>query len=170
MGYDTNKMQNTLYYIDTGGVLLLDKNRSRCLIVHQRNSNLWSLPKGHAQGCENMVETGFRELFEETGIYLPHHKYKFHGKIYISFHQNGGCICVCSLNEDCDSIDITNIKDVSEIDCVKWVDVHLLFDESSSYKFNRFSNIILKQYYLRYVKRKYNFFQNKEQYSVTWRM
>jgi 8-oxo-dGTP pyrophosphatase MutT (NUDIX family) len=124
-------MPINLCYQNTSGVLLLDKSKTRCLIVHQRNSDLWSLPKGHAQGSENIIETGFRELFEETGIYLPNHKYQFYGKLNISQDEHSGCVSVCCIKEDYLSMDISNCKDTDEIDCVKWVNVDDLICKSS---------------------------------------
>ncbi len=160
------------YYSNTSGVLLLDSEHKRCLIVHQRNSNMWSLPKGHSQGCENEIETSFRELFEETGIYLPNHRYKYHGKISISPRvKNSGCVCVCSIKSDYSNLDISNTNDVNEIDCVKWVDIKLLLN-NDIYHLNRFSNILINKYQKLFVvngKKNYNFFQNNEQYSVQWR-
>tara|TARA_B100000029_G_scaffold509142_1_gene597632 strand:+ start:213 stop:632 length:420 start_codon:yes stop_codon:yes gene_type:complete len=48
-----------------GGVVL-NKNGD-VLIVNQRG-NSWSLPKGHVENGETLLETAKREIYEESGI------------------------------------------------------------------------------------------------------
>ena len=48
-----------------GGVVL-NKNKD-ILIVNQRG-NSWSLPKGHVESGETLLETAKREIYEESGI------------------------------------------------------------------------------------------------------
>ena len=49
----------------SGGVVL-NKNKD-VLIVNQRG-NSWSLPKGHVESGEVLLETAKREIYEESGI------------------------------------------------------------------------------------------------------
>tara|TARA_Y100000590_G_C15582062_1_gene962725 strand:- start:528 stop:947 length:420 start_codon:yes stop_codon:yes gene_type:complete len=49
----------------SGGVVL-NKNKD-VLIVNQRG-NSWSLPKGHTEIGETLLETAKREIYEESGI------------------------------------------------------------------------------------------------------
>tara|TARA_A100001015_G_C14980745_1_gene709335 strand:- start:853 stop:1587 length:735 start_codon:yes stop_codon:yes gene_type:complete len=47
-----------------GGIIL---NDSKVLIVNQKG-NSWSLPKGHVEKKESLIQAAYREIFEETGI------------------------------------------------------------------------------------------------------
>jgi len=48
-----------------GGVVV---NDGRILVVFQRQSNTWALPKGHIEAGESPVEAARREITEETGL------------------------------------------------------------------------------------------------------
>lgn len=50
----------------SGGGVVLDK-RGKVLVVNQK-SRAWSLPKGHAEPGENILEAAKREIYEETGV------------------------------------------------------------------------------------------------------
>ena len=51
--------------ISAGGVVLNTKNR--VLVVNQHGTS-WSLPKGHVDEEENLLEAAKREIWEESGI------------------------------------------------------------------------------------------------------
>lgn len=48
-----------------GGVVL--NSNGEVLVVNQRGTS-WSLPKGHIESGEEIVETAKREIYEESGI------------------------------------------------------------------------------------------------------
>lgn len=48
----------------SGGIIL---NNNKILVVNQKGSS-WSLPKGHVEQNETLLETAYREIYEETGI------------------------------------------------------------------------------------------------------
>ena len=50
----------------TAGGIVLNKN-GEVLIVNQ-HGNSWSLPKGHVEEGEELLETAKREIYEESGI------------------------------------------------------------------------------------------------------
>lgn len=60
----------------SAGVILIDPWSSnihehtsyRVLVVQQRNSGVWGLPKGHLEENEDLETAAHRELLEETGI------------------------------------------------------------------------------------------------------
>lgn len=60
--------------IEQCGVVLLNKHMDKVLIVLQKESQKWGLPKGHMSQDEieraAYFECAKRELFEETGIWL----------------------------------------------------------------------------------------------------
>lgn len=50
--------------VSAGGVVL---NNNKVLVVNQ-NHDSWSLPKGHSEPNESLVQTAIREIGEESGI------------------------------------------------------------------------------------------------------
>jgi mRNA-decapping enzyme subunit 2 len=57
------------------GVVLLNSSSDRVLVVLQRSSKKWGLPKGHQEAEESAYTCAVRELYEETGVQLaqiPH--------------------------------------------------------------------------------------------------
>ncbi len=52
--------------ISAGGVVV--NRRGRVLVVNQRG-NSWSLPKGHLDPGETLLEAAIREIHEESGIW-----------------------------------------------------------------------------------------------------
>ena len=49
-------------------VILVRKGKDRVLLGLREDSQRWTLPCGHADEGEEMVQAAVRELFEETGI------------------------------------------------------------------------------------------------------
>ena len=68
------------------GVILLDTDNNSYLLVHGKKSGKWGFPKGHMEIGETEEMTAHRELYEETGIHLPHALFKkrirFRNNIY----------------------------------------------------------------------------------------
>ncbi len=66
---------DALYQKSCGGVVFREKNGKReYLILLQRRSGTWSMPKGHMEMGEDEYDTAYREIYEETGIkvnFLP---------------------------------------------------------------------------------------------------
>ena len=60
----------------SAGVILVDPWSSnindhmsyRVMVVQQKNSGVWGLPKGHMEEDEDVLAAAHRELFEETGL------------------------------------------------------------------------------------------------------
>ena len=99
---------------DKSGVLI--HNDTKVLLVHQKISGLWSIPKGHSLPGENTGECWKRELFEETGLkYIPS------GTVHRNKHRyNGYSITVIRIYTK-------NLPPVypndDEIVTVKWVNI-----------------------------------------------
>ena len=53
------------YEISAGGVVI---SNSKVIVVFQKRTQTWSLPKGHLNHNETLEETARREIFEETGV------------------------------------------------------------------------------------------------------
>jgi 8-oxo-dGTP pyrophosphatase MutT (NUDIX family) len=60
-------------------VLLSEEQTPRVLLVHHQKLDVWMPPGGHEEALENPLETGAREVKEETGIdispYLPQQRH-----------------------------------------------------------------------------------------------
>jgi 8-oxo-dGTP pyrophosphatase MutT (NUDIX family) len=70
------------------GVLLFNKNLLDLLVVYQKSSNKWGLPKGYMTEHELKNKEYFncakRELLEETGIDLRNHRHTKYGTFIIN--------------------------------------------------------------------------------------
>ena len=51
--------------VSAGGVVL---NSAGLVLVVNQNGASWSLPKGHVEKGENLLEAATREIYEESGI------------------------------------------------------------------------------------------------------
>lgn len=61
-------MNKTKYVNCSGGIII--NNKDEVVIVNQ-NYDSWSLPKGHIDEGETIMEAAIREIYEETGIKNP---------------------------------------------------------------------------------------------------
>lgn len=50
------------------GAILIDKNIKKCLLVYQKKSRMWGIPKGSIEQKESEKDGMFREVKEEAGI------------------------------------------------------------------------------------------------------
>ena len=67
------------------GAIILDHSMNYCLMVYQRNSELWGIPKGRReiQSGEDYKMCMFREVLEETGLDLTQHEFEYLDKLQI---------------------------------------------------------------------------------------
>lgn len=49
---------------------VLDYENYKILVVKQKYTNYWGLPKGHIEKNEDLLSSAIREVYEETGINL----------------------------------------------------------------------------------------------------
>src|SRR5690349_8363271 len=61
------------------GALLVSKDGRRCLLVQQRETGKWGLPKGSRNEGERPEEGMIREVKEETGLDLRRCRYSVVG-------------------------------------------------------------------------------------------
>ena len=111
------------------GVILINNNASKVLVVLQNSSKKWGLPKGHMTAEEMNSRAYFscakRELYEETGVYLNVLKYKMIGTIIL----NDKFFYVIRINKD---FLWTNPVDKNEILKVKWLPLENIRDFTMS--------------------------------------
>tara|TARA_B100001996_G_scaffold381221_1_gene370218 strand:- start:1861 stop:2292 length:432 start_codon:yes stop_codon:yes gene_type:complete len=60
---------NKTKYVDCAGGIIINDNKEA--VVVNQNHNSWSLPKGHVDDGETILEAAIREIYEETGIKNP---------------------------------------------------------------------------------------------------
>ncbi|TCT15590.1 ADP-ribose pyrophosphatase YjhB (NUDIX family) [Natranaerovirga pectinivora] len=58
---------NQLVHITSSG-FVLNKEKDKVLMVHHNIFNAWSLPGGHADGEEDLLNVAIKEVQEETGV------------------------------------------------------------------------------------------------------
>ena len=51
--------------ITAGGIII---NEYKEVVIVNQNHDSWSLPKGHVEDNETILETAKREIYEETGL------------------------------------------------------------------------------------------------------
>jgi len=66
------------------GVVLY--HQDKIFLVHQTESDKWSLPKGHQEEKENLRDTWKRELKEESGIDISKFRYQERGSFKYGYY------------------------------------------------------------------------------------
>ena len=56
---------STLYTESAGGIITNGNNE---VVLVSQHGTSWSLPKGHVEAGEDLMQTAYREIHEETGI------------------------------------------------------------------------------------------------------
>ena len=121
----------------TASAFVVNKQRTKMIVVYHIINDGWIYPGGHADGIENLLEVAVREVEEETGLkpkvldnnifsiqsapVIGHVK---HGK-YVSAHLH---LDVLYVMEADDTIPLVFKKDESK--GIKWVDFESATDES----------------------------------------
>lgn len=125
-------------FIKECGVVLINKNFDKILIIFQNESLKWGLPKGHLDEKEKKQKLFFdcakRELLEETGIMITTHKYKKKG----TYILKDKLFYVIQLSKD---IMIRKPIDTKEIGDIKWLPISNLLKFMECYN----CNITLKE-------------------------
>lgn len=111
--------------INECGIILLDKTFENVLIIFQKESLKWGLPKGHLELKEKTnnlyYQCAKRELLEETGIMINNHKHK---KIN-TFVIRDKLFYVLQLLKD---ISLYKPLDTKEIGDIRWLPIKDLFN------------------------------------------
>ena len=113
------------------GGLIFDKNFEKVILVLNKNSFAnqtfkYVLPKGHLENSEEMADPTIgaqREILEETGIYIPIHKFDAYLKIYDTIYY------IISLEEDIKNFKANDNEEISftgwfSIESIKFLNVN----------------------------------------------
>lgn len=104
------------------GSIVLNKNMDKLIVVFQKLSNKWGLPKGHMNQKEitdnDKMSCAIRETWEETGLSLVKN---LNCKIIGKFNMNNKLFFIFHL-----LIDKFSLKpiDTCEISSVKWININ----------------------------------------------
>ena len=66
----SNKSAGVILIDPWSSANVYDPSSYRVMVVQQRNSGAWGLPKGHLEKEESLLPAAHRELLEETGIQI----------------------------------------------------------------------------------------------------
>jgi len=120
-------------YITECGIVLLNKNFDKVLIIFQNESLKWGLPKGHMDQIELNKNAYFdcakRELLEETGIMINTHKHRKLGTFIIK----DKLFYILQLLKD---INIKKPMDTTEIGDIKWLPIVNIVNFIKQYQCN----------------------------------
>lgn len=126
--------------INECGVILFDKKLEKVLIIFQKESLKWGLPKGHLEEKEKInnkyYDCAKRELLEETGIMISNHKHKKLGTFVI----RDKLFYVLQLVKE---ISIYQPIDTTEIGAIRWLWIKDLLSFMNMYS----CNITIKELY-----------------------
>jgi 8-oxo-dGTP pyrophosphatase MutT (NUDIX family) len=110
------------YKNDQCGGILFDKTGKYVLLIKQRLSNKWGLPKGHMNKREiinnDKMECVKREINEETGINLNKIKYYYIDSLCINNRE----FFIFQINKYKESINL-NPFDLNEICDFEWISI-----------------------------------------------
>lgn len=103
------------------GALILNYHMDKCLMVFQKSSKLWGIPKGHKEEDEDNYVCMVREVREEVGLDLNNIKFEI---LDSSIINTGSFIYIIRLFSDplpiC-SPPFEDGKENHEIEKVEWV-------------------------------------------------
>lgn len=145
------------------GAIILNKNLTKCLMVFQKSSLFWGIPKGSKLDIyEDNFICMLREVKEEVGLDLNHIKIDVLGSFTIHLEA---CIYVIKLNLDPLPICSPPMEDGNEnheIEKVEWVKLEDAYKRNT----NSITKIVLQKLkkYLEKEKKYKNI--NKNEYNM----
>lgn len=135
---------------ERAGAFIIDKTEKNCLLVHQKKSNLWGIPKGRKDFLEEeFADCMKREVMEEVGIDLNRTRYDQLGiisvysktKIFILRLKDYGMPELTPPLEDG--------RENHEVDLIEWVPI----DEVLERKINSITKRVIDRYSSNYSKK-----------------
>lgn len=127
----------------SASAFVVNKDRTRMVVVYHIINNGWMYPGGHADGEDDLLSVAIREVEEETGLktkVLDNNIFSIQSGPVIGHIKRGKYVpshihfdCVYLLEAD-DTVDLVYKED--ESNGVKWIDFKDAFDESIV-EFNR---------------------------------
>ena len=135
--FDDVLTRNNVFGHFTSSAFVVNKDRTKMVVVYHIINDGWIYPGGHADGIDDLLSVAVREVEEETGLKVkvldneifalnsaPVKGHVKRGK-YVSSHIHLDCVY---LMEADDKIPLVYRDDESK--GVKWVDFENAYDES----------------------------------------
>lgn len=135
--FDDVLTRNNVFGHFTASAFVVNKDRTKMVVVYHIINDGWAYPGGHADGIDDLLSVAVREVEEETGLeakvldenifainsnpVIGHVK---RGK-YVSSHIHFDCVYIMEAD---DTIPLVYREDESK--GVKWVDFEDAYDES----------------------------------------
>lgn len=114
------KSKTKIKHVTECGIIMLNNDLTKMLIIYQNESCKWGFPKGKMDDNEYISREYFscakRELYEETGIILNCNKYKKLGSIIIK----NKLFYIIMLQS---KIQYSRPLDTMEIGKIKWINI-----------------------------------------------
>jgi 8-oxo-dGTP pyrophosphatase MutT (NUDIX family) len=125
------------------GTLMLSVDKQYCLLVQQKHTGKWSVPKGSKMPDETIRECMEREFWEETGLILKKCRYRYYSTHrYKKYH-----IQVLQLLHGHHTMRLQP-RDTREIEKVEWTPIR---HAQTQHRLNMITRYVLDplRYYLR---------------------
>ena len=135
--FDDVLTRNNVFGHFTASAFVVNKDRTKMVVVYHIINDGWAYPGGHADGIDDLLSVAVREVEEETGLeakvldenifainsnpVIGHVK---RGK-YVSTHTHFDCVYIMEAD---DKIPLVYREDESK--GVKWVDFKDAYDET----------------------------------------
>ena len=135
--FDDVLTRNNIFGHFTASAFVVNKDRTKMVVVYHIINDGWTYPGGHADGIEDLLSVAVREVEEETGLKVkvldnnifalnsnPVIGHVKRGK-YVSAHTHFDCVYIMEAD---DKLPLVYRDDESK--GVKWVDFKDAYDET----------------------------------------
>lgn len=135
--FDDVLTRNNIFGHFTASAFVVNKDRTKMVVVYHIINDGWTYPGGHADGIEDLLSVAVREVEEETGLKVkvldnnifalnsnPVIGHIKRGK-YVSAHTHFDCVYIMEAD---DKLPLVYRDDESK--GVKWVDFKDAYDET----------------------------------------
>jgi 8-oxo-dGTP pyrophosphatase MutT (NUDIX family) len=131
------------------GALILNTDMDKCLMVFQKKSMLWGIPKGHKEDNEDNYVCMIREVNEEIGLNLNNIKFEILESLIVN---SDSFIYIIKLLLDSLPIcspPFENGNDNHEIEKIEWVTLNDAYLKNNNYitrnALNKLKKYLLQQ-------------------------
>lgn len=114
------------------GALILNYEMDKCLMVFQKSSKLWGIPKGHKEKNEDNYVCMIREVREEVGLDLNNIKFEILDSNIVNVESFIYIIRLLLDQLPICSPPFENGEENHEIEKIEWVSLHKVFQRKNN--------------------------------------